>query len=193
MYTIRAVVHYVAVTATTSRSLKIIIENFDGHGFQKSGSCFEIKNFSVGAMRWWTSRSQTTYSTTPDAIYCMLHAWIGSGRDDAPHKFFVANVNVNSDGLNVNVNRFENDNVWNAENRNRMVVPKMKVSPLYYLRGVFVSRPFLHPPSILPISSNCSESMAYLSFGRHLFSHASCKKNFTPSSFDIEMVMRLIF
>ncbi len=110
-------------------------------------------------------------------------------------QFFVANVNVNSDGLNVNVNRFENDNVWNAENSHRMVVPKMRVfsSLIYYLGGVFFSSPFLHPPSILPISSNCSESVAYLSFGRHLFSHASCKKNFTPSSFDIEMVMRFTF
>jgi hypothetical protein len=38
-------------------------------------------------------------------------------------------VNVNSDGsLNANVNRFSNDNVWNAENRNRFVVPKLTLS-----------------------------------------------------------------
>ncbi len=44
--------------------------------------------------------------------------------------FFVANVNVNDDGrLNVNVNRLENGNVWNAENRNRVVIPKLAVSP----------------------------------------------------------------
>lgn len=43
--------------------------------------------------------------------------------------FFVANVNFNSDDrLNVNVNRFENSNVWNAENRHRIVVPKLAVS-----------------------------------------------------------------
>lgn len=45
-------------------------------------------------------------------------------------QFFVANVNVNSDGLNVNVNRFENDNVWNAENLHRVVVPKLIISPV---------------------------------------------------------------
>ena len=43
---------------------------------------------------------------------------------------FVANVNLNSDGrLKANVNRFSNDNVWNAENRNRVVVPKLTISP----------------------------------------------------------------
>lgn len=42
--------------------------------------------------------------------------------------FFVANVNFNDDGtLNVNLNRFENDNVWNAENRHRVVIPKLAV------------------------------------------------------------------
>jgi hypothetical protein len=49
--------------------------------------------------------------------------------------FFVANVNVNSDDLNVNVNRFENSNVWNAENRHRMVVSQLALSPVY-LAGV---------------------------------------------------------
>jgi len=49
--------------------------------------------------------------------------------DGSLHKFFVANVNVNSDDrLNVNVNRFMNDNVWNAKYRNRIVVPKLTVS-----------------------------------------------------------------
>lgn len=106
-------------------------------------------------------------------------------------QFFVANVNVNSDGLNVNVNRFENDNVWNAKYAHRMVVPKMDGSPLY-TGGVLLSKPFFHPPSILPISSSCAERVVYFSFGRHLFSHANCRKNFTPSSFDIETVIRLI-
>ncbi len=43
---------------------------------------------------------------------------------------FVANVNRNSDErLRVNVNPFANDNVWNAENRNRVVLPKLTISP----------------------------------------------------------------
>jgi hypothetical protein len=38
-------------------------------------------------------------------------------------------VNVNSDGnLKVNVNQFSNDNVWNADNRHRVVVPKLVIS-----------------------------------------------------------------
>lgn len=47
------------------------------------------------------------------------------------HIFFVANVNVNDDGrLKVNVNRFSNDNVWNGDNRHRIVVPKPEFLPL---------------------------------------------------------------
>jgi hypothetical protein len=39
----------------------------------------------------------------------------------------VANVNRNDGKLKANVNRLSNDNVWNAENRNRVVVPKLIV------------------------------------------------------------------
>ena len=51
--------------------------------------------------------------------------------DDVSHKIFVANVNVNPNGLNANVNRFENSNVWNGEYRHRVVVPKLTVLPLF--------------------------------------------------------------
>lgn len=37
---------------------------------------------------------------------------------------FVANVNVDGGKLKVNVNRFSNDNVWNAVNRHLVVVPQ---------------------------------------------------------------------
>ncbi len=47
--------------------------------------------------------------------------------DDLSH-IFVANVNFNSaDKLKVNVNQFENDNVWNAVNRHRFVIPKLSI------------------------------------------------------------------
>ena len=69
-------------------------------------------------------------------------------------QFFVANVNVNSDGLNVNVNRFENDNVWNAENSHRMVVPKMIVFSSLILLS---ERSFLFKPL-----SPSAEHLAYL-------------------------------
>lgn len=42
---------------------------------------------------------------------------------------FVANVNFNSDGkLKVYVFEFENDNVWNADDRHRVVVPQRAVA-----------------------------------------------------------------
>lgn len=82
-------------------------------------------------------------------------------KDGLSHDFFVANVNVNADDRpNANVNRFSNDNVWNAENRNRVVVPKLTVSPVY-LAGVFFCKPFLQPPNCRPISSNCCDKSAY--------------------------------
>ncbi|MFH1608977.1 MAG: hypothetical protein ABH951_03120 [Patescibacteria group bacterium] len=39
--------------------------------------------------------------------------------------FFVASVNVNSDGLSVHVIRLEDDIVWNAEGRHRIVIPQL--------------------------------------------------------------------
>lgn len=57
-----------------------------------------------------------------------------------------------------------------------------------YFAGVFFSNPFFQPPSILPISSNWVDRFKYFSVGTHLFSQAICKKNFTPSSFEIAIV-----
>ena len=52
---------------------------------------------------------------------------------------FVANVNRNDGKLKANVNRFSNDNVWNADNRNRVVVPKLFIFQLFLRkRLVFV-------------------------------------------------------
>ncbi len=40
----------------------------------------------------------------------------------------MANVNVHADGrLKVNVNRFDNPNVWNAKYAHRLVVPQLVV------------------------------------------------------------------
>lgn len=44
-------------------------------------------------------------------------------------QFFVANVNVDANGRKANVNRFSNDNVWNADNCHRVVVPKLIFLP----------------------------------------------------------------
>ncbi len=53
----------------------------------------------------------------------------------------VVNVNVNDDGLNVNVNRLENANVWNGEHRHRVVSRNFLVSPSF-LRGSFIINTF---------------------------------------------------
>lgn len=113
-----AVLLYGAVTASPSRSLKIVIENFVGYGFQKSGfDLSQQKNRSVGAISWRTSTSQILYSRVVISN--------GSALDGLLYiSFFVANVNFDDDGrLKVNVNQFANDNVWNGENRHRVVVP----------------------------------------------------------------------
>ena len=66
-------------------------------------------------------RGPEYYSICPD--------WAGGALDGSLHIIFVANVNFNDDGqLKVNVNRFSNDNVWNAENRHRIVIPKLTIS-----------------------------------------------------------------
>ena len=43
---------------------------------------------------------------------------------------------------------------------------------------------FIHPPSILPASSSFSEIEMYLLLSRDFISQATCKKNFSKSSFD---------
>lgn len=61
-----------------------------------------------------------------------------SGDTDGLSYIFVANVNVNSDGsLNVNVNRFSNDNVWNAEYHHRFAVPQLTVFPSRWVGVLF--------------------------------------------------------
>ena len=42
-------------------------------------------------------------------------------------QFFVARVDVNSDGLSVDVSRLENDNVWFSSCAHRLVVPQLTV------------------------------------------------------------------
>jgi len=48
-------------------------------------------------------------------------------------QFFVANVNANDGKLKANVNKFSNDNVWNAKYENRIVVPETQCFSFIYL------------------------------------------------------------
>jgi hypothetical protein len=59
--------------------------------------------------------------------------------DDLSHKFFVAHVHVGDRGqLKANVNRFSNDNVWDASPRHRLVVPKLVFLPLFRREFLFL-------------------------------------------------------
>jgi hypothetical protein len=62
------------------------------------------------------------------------------GTDGTPHIsfLFVANLNVDGGKLKANVNRFSNDNVWNADNRNRVVVSQHTNFSSSLRGGVFV-------------------------------------------------------
>lgn len=103
-------------------------------------------------------------------------------------------MNINTDGdAKVNVNRFENDNVWNASNRHRVFLPETCGFLSSMWVGVFFSTPFFHPPSIRPSSSSCSASLAYLLLGISLFSQHSCKKNFTLLSFFVAVPIKCVF
>ncbi len=107
---------------------------------------------------------------------------------------FVANVNVNSGGeLEVRVYRFEHSNVWNADNRNRVVVLKPAASPTSYRVGVLFSSPFLQPPSMRPISSSFPEIEIYFLESSSFVSQASWRKNFRRSSFVIDFLRKVNF
>lgn len=103
---------YPTVTAFGSRLLKIIIENFAGHGLQKSGGHFETKNFSVGAVRLRTFMSRIKYSTVPDGNMLGL-AVVRMDLYTKASVVRVANVNRNDGKWNCNVNAPDN---WNAGN-----------------------------------------------------------------------------
>jgi hypothetical protein len=100
------------------RLLKSIFENFAGYILRKREYIFYDRNKPVGAI---TARELLTLQIK----YSPFEHSKGSDiRRLIAH--FVANVNVNSDDhLKVNVNRFENSNVWNAGNRHRLVVPQL--------------------------------------------------------------------
>lgn len=79
------------------------------------------------------------------------------------------NWNWNGDGWNANAYRVDHPNEWDVGNH--AVSRNYCVSPVF-LAGVFCS-PFLHPPSMRPISSSRPERSAYFSVGTSLLSHAS--------------------
>ena len=110
---------------------------------------FEIKKIDS-----WCGELENLY--VPNEIQSGEYSKDG-GLDDSLHSFFVANVNLNSDGrLNVNVNKFDNDNVWNAENRNRIVAPKLIIFSCLF-GGSFLFHKSFFPST--DISSNFLKSL----------------------------------
>lgn len=140
--------------------------------------------------------SQIIYSTTFDIQIVSVYAQVGSDMGglmyDRTGMLRTVNVNWNDDGWNVNANEVSNPNSWNDDNqvfsRNYCFSPLL-VGGVFFSK--FFSMPFFQPPNILPISCKCSESAEYFSFVTHLFSHAICKKNLTPSSLDIAITKRV--
>lgn len=101
------------------------------------------------------------------------------------------NVNWNDDGWNVNANSVENPNEWNADNQ--VFSRNCYFSPQFVVGEFFVCSPFLHPPSIRPISSSLVDNSENLSVGISLLSHASCAKNLSTSSLEIDRRNIIIF
>lgn len=78
---------------------------------------------------------------------------------------FVANVFKNDGALNVNVNKFSNDNVWNASNGNVFVFPKHTVSPSQSFTAL---REFLFwPPFLSSIRRSFDRLPQVAQTGRH--------------------------
>ena len=104
-----------------------------GYGLQESGFILSRKNTAVGAVYQRTSTSHIKYSRLAwrAAVIWKICCTIR----------FVANVNVNERELNVNVNRFDNPNTWNADNRHRVVIPLLHCFSRYFA-GVFFPAPF---------------------------------------------------
>ena len=73
----------------------------------------------------------------------------------------VFNVRQNDSGLWLNTNYGNPDNFWNGNNY--FVFVRLRKSLCFaHLQGGFYFKDLIHPPSILPTSSNFSERDIYL-------------------------------
>lgn len=100
---------------------------------------------------------------SPNTIQPREHSR-GSGSDSFPHKIFVLNVNWNGEQWNVNVNRFDNDNEWNADNQ--LFLRNCLFSPdphSFVANGSFCicARDLFQPNIIFPVSSRIVETAMY--------------------------------
>lgn len=111
----------------------------------------------------------------------------------------VVNANRNDRQWNVNVNRLDNDNVWNADNRfffrnyrfpRRIFVPR----GFYFeeTKDLFCRYSF-QPKSIFPASTKIVDICMYFLSPIILHSHATVTKNFDRSFLVTDSFIRLIF
>ena len=102
----------------------------------------------------------------------------------------VGNVNRDERDWNANVNRLDNDNRWNADNR------LLVRNTFYFLSltaGVFFSRYERHPTSILLASVKDPLICMCCAFVIALHSHPTSKRNFATSSRAMELLSAMIF
>lgn len=102
---------------------------------------------------WWTFMSRVIFSRF--FLFCQ-----GGGDREGASYIFVVNVNVNDDGLDVNVNRFENGNVWSGEYRHRVVSPQLYGFLPCLFRGSFYFQSFFpasdHTSDFIQLSGEIS-------------------------------------
>ncbi|MDP3962396.1 MAG: hypothetical protein Q8Q03_00810 [bacterium] len=119
---------------------------------------------------------------TPNKIQPLTHIMtMGGGTDGRMHTYVsVVNVNRNDGQWNVNVNRLDNDNRWNVENRvfvrNYIFLPSAMAEVLFSIY-------FFQPESILPISMSFSNKTIYFLSAIILDSQHTVRKNFARSFF----------
>ena len=94
------------------------------------------------------------------------------GFDHILRKVITVNVYWNTGNGEWNVNAYRRDHIeWNAGNQvfrsNSLFLPR------FYFWEVFATKPFFHPPSILPTSDSVSPSAMYFLLSKALISQES--------------------
>ena len=94
---------------------------------------------------------------------------------------------VNSNGnsnFNWTDNDFNDNWRWLVRVSNSRSFPASPCGGVFFFYRLLSSdcSPFIHPPSIFPISFKCSESVIYFLLSSALSSHEICRKNLSESS-----------
>ena len=124
-----------------------------------------------------------------DSIWRVFDGWC-NGKQSV-QSVSVVNANRNDGQWNVNVNRLDNENVWNAGNhfffRNYTFSPKD-----FCPKGFLFCKYSFQPKSIFPVSTNILEILIYFLSSIILHSHITVRKNFTRSFLVTDSVINSI-